>query len=81
MGISQDLILVTLLVTFPFLGFTSADLQGKLQLENFQRTHNDTLSDLIFLLDTSGSLWYYDHSSRSMKVGFDDEKEIGRAHV
>lgn len=49
-------------------------LDGQLELENFQRTHNDTMSDLIFLLDTSGSLWYYDSASRTSKIGFDDEK-------
>ena len=49
-------------------------IEGKLELENFQRSHNDTISDLIFLLDTSGSLWYYDYASRSAKIGFDDEK-------
>lgn len=49
-------------------------LQGQLELTNFQRSHNNTMSDLIFLLDTSGSLWYYDHSSRVSKNGFTDEK-------
>lgn len=36
--------------------------------------YNDILLDFIFLLDIFGSLWYYDYLSRSMKVGFDDEK-------
>ena len=52
----------------------AAGLDGQLELESFQRTHNDTMSDLIFLLDTSGSLWYYDYASRTSKIGFDDEK-------
>ena len=51
-----------------------AGLQGQLELENFQRSHNDTVSDLIFLLDTSGSLMYWDYASRTSKLGFDDEK-------
>lgn len=70
----RDLLVVTFLVAFIFPGVKSTGLQGRLELENFQRTHNDTLSDLIFLLDTSGSLWYYDSASRSYKIGFDDEK-------
>lgn len=49
-------------------------LEGQLELENFQRDHNDSVSDLIFLLDTSGSLWYWDRASRTSKIGFDDEK-------
>ena len=49
-------------------------LPGQLEFLNFQRSHNNTMSDLIFLLDTSGSLWYYDYSSGTYKNGFDDEK-------
>ena len=49
-------------------------LDGQLELENFQRSHNDSISDLIFLLDTSGSLGYWDSASRTWKNGFGDEK-------
>lgn len=65
---------VTFLLASVLRGVITTGLQGQLELENFQRSHNDTLSDLIFLLDTSGSLWYYDYASRSAKIGFDDEK-------
>ena len=65
---------VLFLLAFLFPEVIPADIQGKLELENFQRSHNDSISDLIFLLDTSGSLWYYDYASRSTKIGFDDEK-------
>lgn len=61
--------------TFQAFIFSKASgLEGQLELENFQRLHNDSISDLIFLLDTSGSLWYWDYASRTSKSGFDDEK-------
>lgn len=52
----------------------TSGIEGKLELQNFQRSHNDSISDLIFLLDSSGSLWYYDPVSHKSKIGFDDEK-------
>lgn len=64
--------ILSILQTFLF--SEALGLEGKLELENFQRSHNDSLSDLIFLLDTSGSLWYWDYASRTSKIGFDDEK-------
>lgn len=68
------LYVVILFLAFILPGVKPSGLEGQLELENFQRNHNDSISDLIFLLDTSGSLWYYDYASRTSKIGFDDEK-------
>ena len=62
------------LLGFVSVALVAAGLEGQLELSNFQRSHKDAISDLIFLLDTSGSLWYYDYASRTSKIGFDDEK-------
>lgn len=45
-----------------------SSIPGLLELEDYQRKHNDTQSDIIFLLDTSGSLRF------SGQDGFTDEK-------
>lgn len=54
------------------------DLQGQPELIKFQRDHtlNNSLSDLIFLVDVSGSLRYYSYTNGryTIKNGFDDEK-------
>ena len=51
-----------------FLAYST--IPGLLELENYQRKHNDTQSDIIFLLDTSGSLRFYGQD------GFTDEKKF-----
>lgn len=54
------------------------NLQGQTELTKFQRDHglNDSLSDLIFLVDVSGSLRYYSlmNGRYTIKNGYDDEK-------
>lgn len=48
--------------------FVHSSIPGLLELEDYQRKHNDTQSDIIFLLDTSGSLRFWGQD------GFTDEK-------
>ncbi|KAK3728579.1 hypothetical protein QZH41_011661 [Actinostola sp. cb2023] len=53
-------------------------LPGEKELLTFQRSHslNNTMSDLIFLVDVSGSLRHYIYQNGRLviKNGFDDEK-------
>lgn len=70
-------------LTFIFVALSACSvgwclLPGQQELLTFQRSHsyNDTKSDLIFLVDTSGSLMHYVYQNGRyyVKNGFDDEK-------